>query len=69
MKTKPIKSQEAADRIFEFLVKITIKIMEVDRPQAEKRIRRLLESDDLKGLNCEDIKFQMIVDSYMKKPV
>ncbi len=69
MKTEPIKSQEAADRVFEFLVKVTIKIMKVDRPQAEKRIVRLLESGDLKGLHFEDTKFQMIVDSYMRKPV
>jgi len=66
---KPIKSQKEADNVFNYLVAVTIIEVKIDRLQAEKRVRRLLDSNELNGLTPDNELFQMIVNRYIKTPI
>ena len=69
MGIKPIQSNNEAEVVFNFLVNETIKVKKIDREQAEKRIRKFLDSGRGNGLTPNDEAFQMIVDYYMSTPV
>jgi hypothetical protein len=69
MEKKPIESQKEADNVMEFLIKVTMDKMDVDRVQAGKRIANLLDSGVLNGLTPNDTQFHMAVDRYMSTPV
>jgi len=62
-----LKLQKEADEVFDFLVQQTIQHIGVEKKQAEKRIRRLLDSGELDGLTPDQSEFAMIVDSHMTR--
>ena len=68
-KIEPIKSQKEADKVFANLTQMAIDVMKISREQAEKRINRLVKSNDLNGLFPDSPSFQMICDYYMRTPV
>lgn len=65
----PIKSQKEADEVFANLTQMAINTMKISREQAEKRINRLVKSNDLNGLFPDNPSFQMICDYHMRTPV
>lgn len=66
---KPIKSQEEANGVRQWLVNTAVTHLDITPEQAEKRIDRLLNSGDLKGLTPGSKLFQFICDKYMQTPV
>ena len=69
MESEPIKSQEEADAIFNYLVNTAMLTVKIDKIQAEKRVRALFDSGVLIGRNPEEIETIMIVDKFMRTPI
>ncbi len=65
---EPIKSQKEANEVFKSLVEMTLARMDISRKQAEKRITRLIKSNDLNGLLPDSPSFQLICDYHMATP-
>lgn len=65
---KPIKSQNEADQVFESVVNMAMETMKIDRDQAEKRTRKLLDSDVFSG-NPNDPNTQRRMDEIMQTQV
>ncbi len=65
MSLYPIKSKEDADKVFNFLVNTTMLTLGVEKKQAEKRIRALLDSGLLKGGSPDNPETQRIIDKFM----
>jgi len=68
---EPIKSQEEANEVFEYLVQTTIDTLGVDRTQAEKRITALINSGWLNGTEHSPTNpvTQRMIDNFMRTPI
>ena len=65
----PIKSQQEADAVFEFLVTGAMDVCDIDREQAEKRIRKLLDSGILDGEHPAHPEMRKKINEFMRTPV
>ncbi len=66
MNNEPIKSQEEADAVFNYLVNTTMLTVQIDKAQAEKRVKALLDSGLLNGGSPDNPNTQMMIDIFMK---
>jgi hypothetical protein len=69
MKKEPIKSQEEANKVFTYLVDTTTKVLKIERLQAEKRVRALLDSGILDGGSPDDPITQRKIDEFLQKQI
>lgn len=66
---EPIKTQNEADQVFEYLVINAMAKINIDREQAEKRVRKIFSSGILENGNPTSRKTQREIDKILKTPV
>lgn len=62
---EPIKSQQEADEIFNYLVKTTADTMKISTEQATKRVKALFDSGILEGGNPNSIVTQFKITKFL----
>ena len=66
---KPIKTQEEAEQVREYLIKMTMDTLNLTRSQAEQRIDALLKSPILINGKWNDPKTQKAIDEFLRNPI
>ena len=69
MEKEPIKSQEEADKAFDYLVTTITEGMGIDREQATKRVKALFESGILEGGSPTSLVTQIKISKFLSKPI